>query len=146
MHGSELEDGQDSTPEEDPRPKLWRRFLAALALLGLLVGLMLGRLTAPEPVTLEQVEALPDGLQIWFSGEPKVSGEHLHGALVLLFEADGRAQHGQLQLAGKGVNWRLIHSERGLLLNLVAARPLRGEWHGAAVEGRWRLRISLRAE
>jgi hypothetical protein len=37
-------------------------------------------------------------------------------------------------------------SDKGLLLNLLAARPLRGEWRGATEDGRWRLQVSLREE
>ncbi|AYC34660.1 hypothetical protein D3880_20770 [Pseudomonas cavernae] len=145
MHGSALEDGRHSTPE-DPRPQLRWRFLAALALLGLLVGLMLGRLSSPEPVSLERVEVQAGGLVLWFNREAQVHGEHVQGALLLRIDAEGEARRGQLQLNGKAVNWRVGRGAQGLLLNLVAARPLRGEWHGATADGRWRLTISLRAE
>ena len=43
----------------------------------------------------------------------------------------------------KDVNWRVRKTDAGLLLNLVAARPLRGEWSGKAVDDRWRLEIHL---
>lgn len=118
----------------------------SLALVGLMVGLMIGRLTAPEPRVLEQVEVVPAGLQLWFNEQPEIHGEHVDGAVALLINSEGKAQQGRLQLEGKPVSWRVRKTDQGLLLNLVAARPLRGEWAGATVDGRWRLEISLREE
>lgn len=37
-------------------PRLRRRFFGSLVLIGLLIGLMIGRLTAPGPVQLEVLE------------------------------------------------------------------------------------------
>lgn len=125
---------------------LWLRIVGSLALFGFLLGLMLGRLVEPDPRVLQRVEVLPDALQLWFNAEPKVRGEHLHGAVLLQIEARGRERQGQVLVAGKAANWRVVRNEQGLLLNLLAARALRGEWHGAAVDGGWRLSISLREE
>ncbi|NNB53399.1 hypothetical protein [Pseudomonas fragi] len=144
MHGSELKDGQHSTPEEDPRPKLWPRVLGSLAIVGVMVGMMIGRLTAPTPVELQQVDVLPGGLVVWFSAEPKLHGELVDGTLGLLFDAKGKAQNGQLVFNGKSVNWRLRDTDGGLLLTLVAARALQGDWAGAPQDGRWRLQVNLR--
>ncbi|NWA04888.1 hypothetical protein [Pseudomonas gingeri] len=146
MHGSEDEDGQHSTPEEDPRPKLLPRVLGSLAIVGMMVGLMIGRLTAPEPLLLQQVEAAPDTLVLWFSAEPKVHGELVDGTVALLFDAEGKAQNGRLTVAGKDANWRVRLSDKGVLVTLLAARPLHGEWAGAQVDGRWRLVVNLREE
>ena len=144
MHGSELNDGQHSTPEEDPRPKLWPRVLGSLAIVGVMVGMMIGRLTAPEPIELQQVDVLEDGLVVWFNDEPKLHGELVDGTLGLLFDAKGKAQSGQLKLNGKNVNWRVRATDGGLLLTLVAARALQGDWAGAPQDGRWRLQVNLR--
>ncbi|WP_043230369.1 hypothetical protein [Pseudomonas sp. CF161] len=146
MHGSEEKDRLHSTPEEDPRPKLMLRVFGSLAIVGLMVGLMIGRLTTPEPTLLQQVEVQPDGLVVWFSQEPKVHGEHIDGTVALLFDAQGPAQNGRLKVNDKDVNWRVRAADAGLLLNLVAARPLRGEWAGSKVDGRWKLQIHLREE
>lgn len=135
-----------STPIDDPRPKLWRRFLGSIAIFGVMVGLMVGRLTTPDPIALQQIEALPDGVAVWFNREPQLHGEMIDGAVALLFNAQGQAQQGALKLNGKDVRWRVRKSDKGLLLNLLAARPLRGEWHGATQDGRWRLQVSLREE
>ncbi|MGX1124759.1 hypothetical protein AB7M23_001552 [Pseudomonas sp. HLS-6 TE3448] len=116
----------------------------SLAIFGMLVGLMIGRLTAPEPRELEQVEVIEGGLNLWFNEEPKLHGEEVEGAVALLFEADGRPQRGQLQLEGKPVSWRVQKTDKGLLVNLVAARPLHGDWAGAEQDGRWRLQVLLR--
>ena len=144
MHGSELKDGQHSTPEEDPRPKLWPRVLGSLAIVGVMVGMMIGRLTAPTPVELQQVDVLPGGLVVWFSAEPKLHGELVDGTLGLLFDAKGKVQSGQLTFNGKSVNWRVRDTDGGLLLTLVAARALQGDWAGAPQDGRWRLQVNLR--
>ena len=144
MHGSEYKDGQHSTPEEDPRPKLWPRVLGSLAIVGVMVGMMIGRLTAPTPVELQQVDVLAGGLVVWFNDEPKWHGELVDGTLGLLFDAKGKLQNGQLMLNGKNVNWRLRRTDGGLLLTLVAARPLQGDWAGAPQDGRWRLQVNLR--
>ncbi|MCY1509122.1 hypothetical protein D9M68_434540 [compost metagenome] len=123
------------------------RFFVSLAVFGLLVGLMLGRLSDVEPPRLERVEVVPDGLRLWFDDEAEVRGERVAGALVLHLAARGQAARGQLQVAGKAANWRLLaEGEKALRLELVAARPLQGSWRGAVEEGRWRLEISLRPE
>ncbi|MBC2654654.1 hypothetical protein H7A76_04295 [Pseudomonas sp. MSSRFD41] len=146
MHGSEEKDRQHSTPEEDPRPKLMLRVFGSLAIVGLMVGLMIGRLTQTEPVQLLKVEGVAEGLVVWFDREPKVHGEHIEGAVALLFDATGQAQQGQLQVNQRTANWRIRLADQGLLLNLVAARPLRGEWSGSEVDGRWRLEVRLREQ
>ncbi|WP_027897187.1 hypothetical protein [Zestomonas thermotolerans] len=146
MHGSALEDGQHSTPET-PRPQMGWRFFASLALFGLLLGMMLGRLTDDGTAHLERVEAVEDGLVLWLDREAPLRGERIAGALVLHLEASGEPARGQLRLAGKAVSWRTLPEGKDRLrLELVAARPLHGEWRGAAADGRWRLRISLRSE
>ncbi|WP_173171004.1 hypothetical protein [Pseudomonas tohonis] len=144
MRGPQPQNRRHSTPDEDPRRRMWPRFLGSLAIFGLLVGLMIGRLTAPGPIHLERVEALPDGLALWFDGEPRQRAEHMDGALAFIFDASAEPQKGRLQLGGKALNWRLQMTRNGLLLHFVATRPLHGEWSGAEVDGKWRLQISLR--
>ena len=146
MHGSEGKDALHSTPEEDPRPKLWPRVLGSLAIVGLMVGMMIGRLTTPEPVQLQHVEVLPGALAVWFSDEPKLHGEMVDGTVGLLFDAQGKAQNGQFTLNGKEVNWRVRRTDGGLLLTVVAARALQGDWVGAPQDGRWRLQVNLREQ
>ena len=84
-----------------------------------------------------------DGLQLWFNEEPKLHGENVEGTVALLFQAQGKAQQGQLSLQGKPVSWRVQNSQEGLLLTVVAARPLHGEWSGAEDDGRWRVQVKL---
>jgi hypothetical protein len=120
--------------------------MGSLALFGLMVGLMIGRLTTPDPSELQQIEVTDDGLVVWFNNEPKTHGEFVDGSLALLFDAQGRAQKGQLKLNDKSVNWRVLLSDEGLLLSVVAARPLQGEWAGREVDDRWRLEIHLREQ
>ncbi|MEX5496946.1 MULTISPECIES: hypothetical protein [Pseudomonas] len=146
MHGSEGKDALHSTPEEDPRPKLLPRVMGSLAIVGLMVGLMIGRLTIPDPVQLQQVETISDGVVVWFNSEPKLHGEHVDGTVALLFDAQGKVASGQLKVNERDVNWRIRKTDSGLLLNLVAARPLRGEWKGEEVDDRWRLEIHLQEQ
>ncbi len=146
MHGSEGKDDAHSTPPEGVRSKLFLRVMGSLAIVGVMVGMMIGRLTTPDPSQLQQVEVTNDGLVVWFNNEPKTHGEIVDGSVALLFGAEGQAQKGQLKLGGKDVNWRVRLSDGGLLLTLVAARPLRGEWVGSEVDDRWRLEIHLREQ
>ncbi|MFV0930990.1 hypothetical protein [Pseudomonas jessenii] len=146
MHGSEGKDDAHSTPQAGVRSKLFLRVMGSLAIVGVMVGMMIGRLTTPDPSQLQQVEVTNDGLVVWFNNEPKTHGEIVDGSVALLFGAEGKAQKGQLKLGGKDVNWRVRLSDGGLLLTLVAARPLRGEWVGSEVDDRWRLEIHLREQ
>lgn len=130
----------------DNRSKLFPRVIGSLAIVGLMVGLMIGRLTTPDPSVLQQVDVTDDGLVVWFNNEPKLHGEIIDGTVALLFQAEGRAQKGQLKLNGKDVNWRTRVSDGGLLLTVLAARPLRGDWAGSEVDDRWRLEIHLREQ
>ena len=143
MHGSKREDDGHSTPEPDVRSKAMPRMILSLAIVGVMVGLMIGRLTAPDERELQQVQVVQDGLDLWFNQEPKLHGENVEGTVALLFQAQGKAQQGQLSLQGKPVSWRVQHSKEGLLLTMVAARPLRGEWAGAEDAGRWRVQVKL---
>ncbi|WP_322617634.1 hypothetical protein [Pseudomonas sp. BIC9C] len=146
MHGSEGKDDAHSTPPEGVRSKLFLQVMGSLAIVGVMVGMMIGRLTTPDPSQLQQVEVTNDGLVVWFNNEPKTRGEIVDGSVALLFGAEGKAQKGQLKLGGKDVTWRVRLSDEGLLLTLVAARPLQGEWAGSEVDDRWRLEIHLREQ
>lgn len=128
----------------DNRSKLLPRVIGSLAIVGMMIGLMIGRLTTPDPTVLQQVEVTNGGLLVWFNNEPKLHGEIIDGTVALLFQAEGRAQKGQLKLNGKDVNWRTRASDGGLLLTVLAARPLQGDWVGSEVDDRWRLEIHLR--
>jgi hypothetical protein len=111
MRSTEVENRRHSTGEQDPMPRLRRRFFGSLVLIGLLIGLMIGRLTAPGPLQLEAVETQP--------------------------------QSGQLQIDGMPVAWRVQQTGKGLLLHLVAARRLQGQWHGERHDGGWRIAVQV---
>ncbi|QXH51178.1 hypothetical protein KSS94_25120 [Pseudomonas fakonensis] len=143
MHGSKHEDDGHSTPEPDVRSKAMPRMILSLALVGVMVGLMIGRLTAPDELLLEQVAVVQDGLDLWFNEEPPLHGENVEGTVAVVFQAEGKSQRGQLMLQGKPVGWRLQKSQEGLLLTVIAARPLRGEWAGAEDAGRWKVQVRL---
>lgn len=130
----------------DNRSKLFPRVIGSLAIVGVMIGLMIGRLTTPDPTVLQQVEVTDQGLVVWFNNEPKLHGEIIDGTVALLFQAEGKAQKGQLRLNGKDVNWRTRLSDGGLLLTVLAARPLQGDWAAKEVDDRWRLEIHLREQ
>ncbi len=104
---------------------------------------MIGRLLQPDPLWLERVDVIEQGLELWFNVEPVPHEEHANGVFILRLQSFGRQQHGQLQIQGRLANWRLLRERRDLLLRVVAARPVRGEWRAEEVDGRWRLVISL---
>ncbi|QLC73437.1 hypothetical protein LPB260_22145 [Pseudomonas sp. LPB0260] len=143
MRGSRPEDGQHSTSDSGERPRPWLKVIASLALFGFLIGLMIGRLLQPAELRLGEVVATEQGLQLWFNERPEVRAGHFQGAFVLRVATLGREQQGQLRLNGRLVSWRLQRERRELLLRVVAARPLRGEWHAEQVDGRWRLTVRL---
>ena len=120
--------------------------MGSLVIVGVMVGLMIGRLTTADPSEVQHIEVTHDGLVVWFNNEPKTHGEIVDGSLALLFEAQGKAQQGQLKVNDRNVNWRMRLSDGGLLLTVVAARPLQGEWAGSEVDDRWRLEIHLREQ
>ena len=127
----------------DPLPRLRRRFFGSLVLIGLLVGVMIGRVTAPGPVQLLRVEPATDGLQLWFDREPELHSQDIDGAVGMLFQAQGSANDGRLDPGGMNVGWRLQMTEKGLLLHFVATRPLAAEWDGEKRDGDWLLKVRV---
>ncbi|KJH84902.1 MULTISPECIES: hypothetical protein [Pseudomonadaceae] len=127
----------------DPLPRLRRRFFGSLVLIGLLVGAMIGRVTAPGPVQLLRVEPATDGLQLWFDREPELYSQDVDGAVGMLFQAQGRDGSGRLDPGGTNIGWRLQTTEKGLLLHFVATRPLAAEWDAEKRDGDWLLKVRV---
>ncbi|WP_263261696.1 hypothetical protein [Pseudomonas sp. RIT-PI-S] len=148
MRGSDTNDGQHSNAEVlPPRSSYWPRFLGSLALFGLLMGLMIGKLMDPERSIFDRIELLPGGeMNVWFDHAPQVHGEMVDGTVAILFDASGPQLQGQLELNGRQAKWTLRHTDKGLLLNVIAARQLHAQWEGAEEAGHWRLHVSLRDE
>ncbi|WP_371231449.1 hypothetical protein ACAW63_02490 [Pseudomonas sp. QE6] len=150
MQRSEPENGGHSTPAQAqmrPRPllKVW----VSLCVLGLLVGLMIGRLVHPPVDGRPQILAIEpaaDGLLVRLNAQPAVRAGHLEGALALQIDANGTAQQGQLRLGDAPVRWRLEPQGQGVLLTLLSTRRLQGAWDGAEVEGQWHLNVRVRPE
>jgi hypothetical protein len=68
-----------------------------LAIVGLMVGMMIGRLTTPDPTAIAARRARRRcALAVWFSDEPKLHGEMVDGTVGLLFDAQGKAQNGAI--------------------------------------------------
>lgn len=146
MRGTELKDGQHSTPDPGERSQLWPRVLGSLVILGLLIGLMIGRLANPGPARLDNIEVHRDALVLWFNDEPQVHDEVVEGTVAILFDATGAPASGRLLVSGKPVSWRIRRSDEGLMLTAVAARPLQVQWSGEQLDGRWRTTIELREQ
>ncbi|QJP07284.1 hypothetical protein [Pseudomonas multiresinivorans] len=150
MQRSEPENGGHSTPaKEQMRPRPWLKVMVSLCVLGLLLGLMIGRLVNPPhegPTRVLAVEPSADGLVLTLDAQPAVRAGHLEGALALRIEAVATAQQGQLRIGDAPVRWRLEPQGEGILLALLSTRRLQGTWDSAEVGGRWRLTISARPE
>lgn len=113
----------------------------------MLVGLMVGKLLDPGRSAFERVELLPAGeMNVWFDHAPQVHGEIVDGAVAILFDASGPPVQGQLELGGRQAKWTLRHTDKGLLLTVIAARPLQAKWEGEEASDGWRLHVSLRDE
>lgn len=119
------------------------RVIGSLAIFGFLIGLMIGRLFHPDAMHLKAVETEDDRLLLWFNVEPQVQVSDAHGTFALRFKGLGRERQGQLQIAGRAANWRVVRDGRELELRVVAARPLRAAMDAEEVEGRWRLTVRL---
>lgn len=131
------------------RPRPWLKVMVSLCVLGLLVGLMIGRLLNPThegAPRILAVEPSADGLVLSLDAQPAVRAGHLEGALALQIDAVGKAEQGQMRIDGVPLRWKLEPQERGVLLTLVSTRRLQGAWGSAETEGRWRLTISVRPE
>ncbi|QRY80083.1 hypothetical protein JVX91_02885 [Pseudomonas sp. PDNC002] len=150
MQRSEPENGGHSTPAQaQMRPRPWLKVMVSLCVLGLLVGLMLGRLVNPPregPPTILSVEPTENGLVVTLDAQPAVRAGHLEGALAVQIEAVGKAQQGQFRTGDAPVRWKLEPAEKGMQLTLLSTRRLQGAWDSAEVEGRWRLSVSARPE
>lgn len=131
------------------RPRPWLKVMVSLCVLGLLLGLMIGRLVNPPhegPTRVLTVEPSTDGLVLTLDAQPAVRAGHLEGVLALQIEAVAAAQQGQLRIGDAPVRWKLEPQGEGVLLTLLSTRRLQGTWDSAEVGGRWRLTISARPE
>jgi hypothetical protein len=144
MRGTDSENDRHSTAANDPLPRLRRRFFGSLVLLGLLFGSFLGHIFRPGPVELLRVEPATSGLALWFSREPELFSQDVEGAVGMLFQAQGDAQAGRVEVAGTSTSWRVQTTERGLLLHFVATRPLVASWSGEKIDGDWRLLVQVK--
>lgn len=107
---------------------------------------MIGRLLQPDPQWLREVQVQENALVLWLDAEPQPRISHAAGVFSLRLESLGREQQGQVSVQGNKANWRLQREDSDLLLRVVAARPLLGTWRAQAMDGRWRLIVSLMQE
>ncbi|PVZ10302.1 hypothetical protein SAMN05660463_03848 [Pseudomonas sp. URIL14HWK12:I9] len=109
-----------------------------------MLGLMIGRLTETTPSSLDRIELHPGQLVLWFNREPGVQADAFEGAFAVRLQAHGAEASGEVLVGGHPAKWRVRQAGSQLLLSVIAARHLQGDWVGEKVDGRWRLSISLR--
>ncbi|RRV13665.1 hypothetical protein [Pseudomonas saudiphocaensis] len=146
MAGTESDNGEHSTAPgdpaaDDPLSRMRWRFFGSLVLIGLLVGMMIGRLTTPEPARLIDVQAVEEGLALRFNQQTAYREELIDGAYALLLQARGSEGAGQLRFNGENIRWRVQPAEHGLTLHLVALRTLRVQATEREVGGDWLLEL-----
>src|SRR5690606_10331729 len=146
MAGTESDNGEHSTAPgdpaaDDPLSRMRWRFFGSLVLIGLLVGMMIGRLTTPEPARLIDVQAGGDGLGRRFDQPTGDREELIDGAYALLLQARGSEGAGQLRFNDQNIRWRMQPAEHGLTLHLVALRALRVQATELEVGGDWLLEL-----
>ncbi|AVK08378.1 MULTISPECIES: hypothetical protein [Pseudomonas aeruginosa group] len=148
MQGSGADNGRHSTAVTyDLRRQRWKVW-GALVLLGLLFGLMLGRLfgpgSLPEAVPqLLAVEQSDEGLLLRFDRQAAITAARVEGALTLRIAARGVTQQGDGRWQGQPLRWRIREEGKMLLLSLVSTRPLEGRWQWSESGGDWRLAVEL---
>ncbi len=125
------------------RPRPWLRVFSALAIGGLMIGLMLGRLTGPTPGEphLLAVRAQDGALLLRFDQSARVEAGQIEGALALRVRAAGAAAEGQMRLDGQPLRWRVETREGELWITLLSTRHLGGSWDSEEKDGDWVLRV-----
>lgn len=117
-----------------------------------MLGLMIGRLTAPDEIRLLAINPQDkNGLQLQFDHEPWVQETYHEGTFSLLIYAKGEPQQGQLRQGDSLINWRLRplgHPvlDPQLVLGFVSTRPLKGQWSGQDTEQGWQLSLQITPE
>ncbi|OHR83687.1 MULTISPECIES: hypothetical protein [unclassified Pseudomonas] len=116
---------------------------SALAIGGLMIGLMLGRLTGPTPGEphLLAVRAQDGALLLRFDQSARVEAGQIEGALALRVRAAGAAAEGQMRLDGQPLRWRVETREGELWITLLSTRHLGGSWDSEEKDGDWVLRV-----
>lgn len=125
------------------RPRPWLRVFSALAIGGLMIGLMLGRLTGPTPGEphLLAVRAQDGVLLLRFDQSARVETGQIEGALALRVQAAGTAAEGQMRLDGQPLRWRVENRDGQLWITLLSTRHLGGSWDSEEKDGDWLLRV-----
>lgn len=146
MADTESEGGGHSTAPSaaeaaDPLRRLRWRFFGALVLMGFLLGLMLGRLSSPEPARLLDVQVDGGSLLLRLSGPVAYREATIDGGYTLMLEAQGSPRAGHLQLDGQRVSWQLQSMAPGLAVQLVALRPLRVRLDSHVADEGWLLEL-----
>lgn len=125
------------------RPRPWLKVFSALAIIGLSIGLMLGRLTGPTPGDPRLLAAQVENgvLLLRFDQQARVQAGQLEGALALRVRATGDAAEGQARLGDQPLRWRVESKGEELWITLLSTRPLKGAWDSEEKDGDWVLRV-----
>ncbi len=128
---------------EEVRPRPWLRVISALAIGGLMIGLMIGRLLGPTPGDPRLLGAQEENgdLVVRFDQPANVRAGQLEGALHLQVRASGKPAEGLMRLDGQPLRWRIEPQESELWITLIATGALVGTWDSEEARGEWRLRI-----
>ena len=142
----------DSTWELPPRRQWILKFLASLALLGFLVGLMIGRVVEPPPALqpynrLLQLQSYADGLAVCFAQTITPQVRHEQGAYYLWFaDTQGRNAQGEFVLPlGQLVQWQVESRDTGVQVVFVGLQALQGQWSVRQDQQQWCTDIRISA-
>ena len=140
----------NSTWEALPRRRLLLKFLASLALLGLLFGLMLGRLLQPtQPTvytnTVEQLRIYADGLSLCLRKQASIQVTQVEGAYQLLLEnTQGRSARGELLLTDSGrINWRVAQQGDALQVTFIGLQPVFAHYYTRFAAEHWCVDVKI---
>lgn len=155
MNGQDEVEQRAAALEADQRVR-WRRatiLLGAVLLAGLLVGLMLGRLLNPVPVTpapirVEVALATWQGPELMLDRQPVwLRSEHAGAVSILLPDARliGEPVQGSLQQGRQRGSWRVEQTPKGVEVLLVSlAGTLDATLQSRSEGQQWRLAVQVR--
>ena len=91
---------------------------------------------------------MTDGRRWWCGSTANRSctASIIDGTVALLFQAEGKAQKGQLKVNGKDVNWRVREERWRVVADRAGGAAAAGRLGRQEVDDRWRLEIHLREQ
>lgn len=134
----------NSTLEVLPRRQLLLKFVASIILVGFLLGLMLGRIFAPQPLpqrspSIVQLQTYADGLAVCLSQSAQIQEHNQQGIYQLvLLDTQGQSAQGEIILTGnKPVRWRVEPQDSSVRIVFIGLQPVFGHWRQRIAEEHW---------